>query len=85
MAIAPTNVALNRYITPDAYATFFMTLVLWASISIYSKVTNNISRRIGSRSVVSSKYNAGLIGIVILTAHIFLAMAYVASRIGGCT
>ncbi|HOC20086.1 MAG TPA: glycosyltransferase family 39 protein [Anaerolineae bacterium] len=71
MAIAPTNVALNRYITPDAYATFFMTLVLWASISIYSngQMWGYILAGIGLGLAVSSKYNAGLIGIVILTAH----------------
>lgn len=71
MTIVSTNVALNRFITPDSYATFFLTIVLLASISIYRRGQTwaYIVAGVCLGLAVSSKYNTGLIIIVFFVGH----------------
>ncbi len=71
MAICTTNVSLSRSITPDTYATFFIAAAILASLYIlqdgftWAYIVSGICLGLG----VSSKYNSGLLLILILTAH----------------
>jgi 4-amino-4-deoxy-L-arabinose transferase-like glycosyltransferase len=71
IAASPTNVSLNRFITPDSYATFFITLTGLASIFIFQqgKTWAYIIAGICLGLAVSSKYNSGLIVIMFLAGH----------------
>jgi 4-amino-4-deoxy-L-arabinose transferase-like glycosyltransferase len=73
MAIFPTNVSLNRYITPDTYATFFLSVVFLASIYIFrsGKTWAYVIAGISLGLAASSKYNSALIVIVLLASHFF--------------
>jgi 4-amino-4-deoxy-L-arabinose transferase-like glycosyltransferase len=71
MAVSPTSVSLNRFITPDTFATFFLTMTFLASIFIFrqGKTWSYILAGICMGLAVSSKYNSGLIVIVIFAGH----------------
>jgi 4-amino-4-deoxy-L-arabinose transferase-like glycosyltransferase len=71
MAISPTNVYLNRFITPDSYATFFITAAFLASILILQqgKTWAYIIAGICFGLAASSKYNGALVVVVLLASH----------------
>jgi 4-amino-4-deoxy-L-arabinose transferase-like glycosyltransferase len=78
MIISPTNVSLNRFITPDTYATFFISIVFLVSVYIFQKGNTwaYIIAGISLGLAVSSKYNSILIATVILAGH-FLRTGYI--------
>jgi 4-amino-4-deoxy-L-arabinose transferase-like glycosyltransferase len=71
MAVSLTNVSLNRFNTPDSYATFFLSAVFLASIYIYQegRTSAYVITGICLGLAVSSKYNSGLIIVVFLVGH----------------
>ena len=71
MAVVQTGVELSRFITADVYATFFVSVVLLASIYIFQegKTWAYILAGVALGLAVSSKYNTALIAIVPLAAH----------------
>ena len=71
VAVSPTNVSLNRFITPDSYATFFILASFFASLLIFQqgKTMAYLLAGICSGLAISSKYNSGLILIVFLACH----------------
>jgi len=73
LAISPTNVSLNRFITPDSYATFFVTAVFLASVFIFQQGETwaYVMAGLCLGLAVSSKYNSGMIIIAILAGHFF--------------
>jgi hypothetical protein len=72
VAVSPTSVSLNRLITPDSYATFFMVASFLGSVLIFQqgKTWAYFVTGICSGLAISSKYNSGLILIVFLTCHL---------------
>ncbi|MCJ7695487.1 MAG: glycosyltransferase family 39 protein, partial [Anaerolineaceae bacterium] len=71
MAVVPTGVELSRFITADVYATFFVSVVLLASVYIFKggKTWAYILAGVALGLAVSSKYNTALIAMMILVAH----------------
>jgi hypothetical protein len=71
MALVFTGVTLSKVITADVYATFFVTLVLLASLAILKsgKTSAYIWAGIGLGLAVASKYNTALVVLTILMAH----------------
>ena len=71
LALSPTNVSLDRFITPDSYATFFLMVVFLTAIFIVQqgKTWAYMVAGLCLGLAVASKYNAGLIIIVLLAGH----------------
>ncbi len=71
MALSPPIVLHNRFITPDTYATFFVSAVVLLSTMVLQqgKTRSYLVAGICIGLAASSKYNAGMVGIVLLVAH----------------
>jgi 4-amino-4-deoxy-L-arabinose transferase-like glycosyltransferase len=71
MAVSPTNVATSRFITPDAFVTFFVLLTTWAALGIYQRgrLVDYVLAGASAGLTVSSKYNGGVVLILIPLAH----------------
>lgn len=71
MAIVFTGVTLSKVITADVYATFFVTLVLLASLAILKsgRTSAYIWAGVGLGLAVASKYNTALVVLTVLAAH----------------
>jgi 4-amino-4-deoxy-L-arabinose transferase-like glycosyltransferase len=71
MAVSPTNVANSRFITPDAFVTFFLLLTAWAALGIYQRGrwVDYVLAGAAAGLTVSSKYNGGLVLMLIPLAH----------------
>jgi 4-amino-4-deoxy-L-arabinose transferase-like glycosyltransferase len=71
MALSEPNVGLNRFITPDSYATFFVAVVLLASVLIFRKGRTRayVIGGLGLGLAIASKYNSALVVIVLLVGH----------------
>jgi 4-amino-4-deoxy-L-arabinose transferase-like glycosyltransferase len=71
MAISPTNVANSRFITSNAFLTFFILVVVWASVRIYQqgKTQDYIIAGLATGLAISSKYPGVVVVLVPLVAH----------------
>jgi 4-amino-4-deoxy-L-arabinose transferase-like glycosyltransferase len=71
MAVSPTTVATSRFITPDAFVTFFILLTTWAALGIYQRgrLADYVLAGVAAGLTVSSKYNGGLVLLLIPLAH----------------
>ncbi len=71
MAVSPTSVQLSHYITPDTFVTFFTLLAFYGAVQIfqYGKAAHYILAGIAGGLTASTKYNAVLIMLSLVTAH----------------
>ena len=72
LAISPTSVSLSHIVKTDTLLVFFSLVSIWASLRIVTepRLANYIVAGIAAGLAVSSKYNAALILIPMLTAHL---------------
>lgn len=72
IAIFPTNVDNSRYITENSYLTFFILVVLWASVRIYQsgRTRDYWIAGIATGLAVSSKYPGVIIAVVPFVSHL---------------
>jgi 4-amino-4-deoxy-L-arabinose transferase-like glycosyltransferase len=72
VAISPTNVANSRLITANSYLTFFILVVLWASLRIHKhgRTLDYALAGIATGLAVSSKYPGIVVAVVPLAAHL---------------
>lgn len=73
VATSPINVLLSRYITPDSFVSFFISLSVFLSLLIYKegKLRYYILTGVSIGLAISSKYNGAIFGVVLVLAHFF--------------
>ncbi|MCI0478775.1 MAG: glycosyltransferase family 39 protein, partial [Anaerolineales bacterium] len=73
LAVEPLDVSLSHYIRPDTFVVFFGLLTVYFSLKIVfdPRVANYILAGICAGLAASFKYNAALVCVSILTAHLF--------------
>jgi 4-amino-4-deoxy-L-arabinose transferase-like glycosyltransferase len=71
LAISPTAIKLNRFITPDTFVVFFTLAAVYFSLRLYreGRQRDYLLAGICAGLAASSKYNAGLVVLVVLFAH----------------
>lgn len=71
LALSPVSVSTSRYITPDAFVTFWIlfTTLFCIRINQNGEIRDYLLAGIGCGLTISTKYNGVVIGIVILLAH----------------
>ncbi len=71
LAVSPTNVRLNGFVTPDTFVTFFVLASFLASVLMFQhgKTLHYILTGVCVGLAASSKYNGALIVLPLLTAH----------------
>ncbi|MGK7911707.1 MAG: ArnT family glycosyltransferase [Synechococcus sp.] len=71
MTASPINVENSRYITSNAFLTFFVVAVTWTAVRIFQtgKTKYYIFAGIATGLAISSKYPGILVGIIPLVAH----------------
>jgi 4-amino-4-deoxy-L-arabinose transferase-like glycosyltransferase len=71
MAVSPPAVANSRFITPDAFVTFFILLTTLGALRIYEpgRLADYVLAGVAAGLTVSCKYTGGLVLLLIPLAH----------------
>jgi 4-amino-4-deoxy-L-arabinose transferase-like glycosyltransferase len=71
LAVSPTTIKINRFITPDTFVVFFILGVIYFSLCLYrdGRRRDYVLAGIFAGLAASSKYNAGLVVLAPVIAH----------------
>ena len=71
LALSPSAIKINRFITPDSFVVFFVLGTAWFSLGIlqHGRTRDYLLAGLFAGLAVSSKYNAALVVVLPLAAH----------------
>ena len=73
VSVSPANVSNSRFVAPDTFATFFVLLAFYGIVKVFhtGKSRYYLFTGIAVGLATSSKYNAALIGLPLILAHLY--------------